>query len=70
MRKVELIGTAKFKGLRVFLDHLHEAERVDTCVLTEFDTPGVNIGVDFFDAESCCLQLQLGLLEQQEEAFR
>ena len=55
MRKVELIGAAQLKGLRVFLDHLYEAEGVDVCVLTKFDTPRVNIGVDFFNAESCCL---------------
>ena len=57
MRKVELIGTAQLKGLGFFLNHLHEAERVNICVLTKFDTPRVNIGVNFFDAESSCPQL-------------
>ena len=57
MRKVELIGTAQLKGLRFFLDHLHEAERVNICVLTKFDTPRVNIGVNFFFSLGSCPQL-------------
>ncbi len=55
VRKLKLIGAAQLKGLGVFLDHLYEAEGVDACVLTKFDTARVNIGVDFFNAESCCL---------------
>jgi hypothetical protein len=63
MREVELIGVAQLEGIRVFLNHLYEAKGIDVCVLTKFDTPGVNIGVDFFNAEGCSFELQLGLLE-------
>ena len=69
MEKVELIGAAKLEGLGFFLDHLHQTEWVDGRMFAKLYTPRVDIGVNFFDAESCCFHPQLGLLEQQGKVF-